>query len=229
MNKIFLFLISSFTFLVSCQKELNFDALGSSSGQGCINCEYMPVCDSSKFSFIDSMALGSPVQRNFVYDVGSDTAVNGVIFKKIIETGTNTSTYLSCVNNTLVNFIPTPTGIGGVVINNITQTPLKANEVVNAVWQDEVQATGFSVQFRYKMIEKGTTRQVLDSTYRDVIYVRDTAVLIMPLIGELPAMVQKIYYAKGIGPIETIREQIDPLFGTASLISHRKLKSYRIR
>lgn len=229
MDKGILFFIAIIVFSISCQKELNFNTEDNSSGLTCIECEYMPICDSSKFSFIDSTGSGSSVQRDIVYDVASDTTVSGVIFKKILESGSNTSIYLSCINNTLLNFTPTPTGIGGVILNNITRTPLKANEAVNGVWQDEVLATGFSVQVRYKIIEKGSTRQVLDSTYRDVIYVRDTTVLIMPLLGELPAFVQKVYYAKGIGPIETINEQIDPLFGTTSLILHRKLKSYRIR
>ena len=53
---------------ISCQKELHGDGTTSTPttttpppppAKVCVNCEYLPVCDSSVYIYVDSTATGS--------------------------------------------------------------------------------------------------------------------------------------------------------------------------
>ena len=217
---------------VSCQKELSFDPNNTTTppndfpntNDSCFTCDYFPVCDSTQQNYIDSMS-GTVQTRTLLYDVKTDTVVNGITFKKILNLTDNTMNYYSCTNNVLKIYAPSSTSIGGTQASNITQTPLKSNEPVGTNWKDVLQINGATFEYRYTIIEKGITRQVLDSTYNNVINVRDTAVTIVPLMGEVPFAVRNSYYARGIGLVEV--RMIDLMSGQTSLVT--QLKSYHFR
>ncbi len=230
MNKFYGCLIFLIVIASSCQKELNFEGGGAppTGNLVCLTCDYMPMCDSTRLNFVDSTG-GTGTDRSFVYDVNADTTINGAAFKKIKEVGSGQNTYLNCDGNVISNFIASGTGIGGSVITNYMQIALKANEAVGATWSDQFVANGLTTVSRYQIIEKNITRQVFDSTYSNVIYVRDTMVVVVPILGETILAVRKNYFARGIGLIESVSEQIDPFSGNAIPFFIRKLKSYRIR
>ncbi|MFZ1528207.1 MAG: hypothetical protein WAT19_05630 [Ferruginibacter sp.] len=230
MNKLYLCLIFMVAITSSCQKELSFDGAGTGPTDNlvCLTCDYMPMCDSTRLNYVDSMA-GTGTNRSFVYDVTADTVINGAVFKKIKEVGSGQSTYMNCDGNVISNFIATGTSMGGAVITNYMQIALKANEAVGATWQDQFVVNGLTTVSRYQIIEKNITRQVFDSTYTNVIYVRDTMVTVVPLLGETILAVRKNYIARGVGLIESVSEQIDPFTGNGIPFFIRKLKSYRIR
>lgn len=133
--------------------------------------------------------------------------------------------YFSCSNNVLKIYAPSATSTGGTQLSNIIQTPLKSNEPAGTRWKDVIQVTGGSIEYRYTIIEKGITYPVLDSNYTNVIFVRDTAVSIVPLMGEIPFAVRESYYAKGIGMVKVILK--DLIIGQTQMVS--QLKSYHFR
>jgi hypothetical protein len=213
--------------LISCQKEFSLDEGAPPVNPGnsiCFECDYSPICDSTEMKYVDS-SMGTATELYYVYDLLSDTTINGLSFKKTKELNSGAITYFSCVNQVLKGFTYTATSVGGTTVTNIMQTPLKSNEAVGASWTDVLNANGLSIEYRYKIIQKNISRQVFDSTYSNVIYVRDTTVATVPLIGEMAFGVRHMYYAKGIGMIEARME--DLILGGESLV--RKLKTYRIR
>jgi hypothetical protein len=222
---------------LSCQKELSEEdgtlpttpttpgTPGTPANTICFECEYAPICDSTKLVYMDTILGNASVVTN-LYDVLGDTTMSGVANKKVIELNSGQIAYFSCSNNIVRAFFYSGTSTGGSTVTNITQTPVKANEPVGATWKDVVNNNnGQLVEYRYTIIAKNTTRQVLDSSYSNVIYVRDTTVLIVPGFGEIPSAVRHSYFAKGIGQVETNIEDLV----TGLPISQRKLKSYKIR
>ena len=237
----FLLLIISGFVLMSCQKELSFEVGsnpppvdpgggnpgggGGTGGSGtCFTCDYSPICDGTKLNYIDSMG-GTATPFNILYDVQGDSTVAGVSRKKIKDMNSGQIAYFNCTNNVVSAYISMGITTGGNTITGITQTPLKANEPVGATWKDILINAGQTIEYRYSIIEKNITRQVMDSTYSNVIYVRDTTVLLVPVLGEMPSAVRHSWFAKGIGQVEVRME--DLFTGSTGLV--RKLKSYRIR
>lgn len=229
MKNIFLILLCG-CLAISCQKELDFGSGDITPpndfpvNDTCFACDYSPICDSSQFNYIDTVN-GVAQAKSFLYDVKSDTVVNAVTFKKILELNSNIMNYFSCSNNVLKIYAPSATSTGGTQLSNIIQTPLKSNEPAGTRWKDVIQVTGGSIEYRYTIIEKGITYPVLDSNYTNVIFVRDTAVSIVPLMGEIPFAVRESYYAKGIGMVKVILK--DLIIGQTQMVS--QLKSYHFR
>jgi hypothetical protein len=225
-KKLLLACFCAFT-LLSCQKEFSLDdgstPINPVNGV-CFECDYSPICDSTKLVYVDSM-MGTATESINIYDLVADTSINALPFKKVKELNTGAVTYFSCNNQVLKGYVYAATSVGGNTVTNIMQTPLKSNEPVGAAWTDVLSANGLDIQYRYKIIEKNITRQVFDSTYNNVIYVRDTTVAEVPVLGEMAFAVRHSYYAKGIGMVEVRME--DLLMGGESLV--RKLKSYKIR
>ncbi|RYY65917.1 MAG: hypothetical protein EOO13_16510 [Chitinophagaceae bacterium] len=226
--------------LTSCQKELSFETFNppgttppstnpgtpgtTPTGNVCFTCDYSPICDGTKLNYIDSMS-GTATQMNILYDILGDSTVNGAPFKKIKDVTSGQVAYFNCDNNVVRAYIASGTTAGGATVTGIMQTPLKANEPVGATWKDVIINNGQTIEYRYKIIQKNITRQVMDSTYSNVIYTRDTTVLIVPMLGELPSAVRHTWFAKGIGQVEVRME--DLMSGMTIMV--RKLKTYQIR
>ena len=67
-------------FLAGCKKEYSYE--GGYINDNCINCAYLPVCDSSQFTYIDSTVAGVDTVRTMMFILG-DTLINGNKFSKI--------------------------------------------------------------------------------------------------------------------------------------------------
>jgi hypothetical protein len=70
---------------IACQKEIGF---GNGSGATqttsvrCTSCSYLPVCDSTKLSYIDSSASGIDTIASTLAILG-DTTINGRKFTRV--------------------------------------------------------------------------------------------------------------------------------------------------
>ncbi|HEY0750680.1 MAG TPA: hypothetical protein VGD26_05980, partial [Chitinophagaceae bacterium] len=60
-------------FLAGCKKEYSYE--GGYINDNCINCAYLPVCDSSQFTYIDSTLAGVDTVRTTMFLLG-DTMIN---------------------------------------------------------------------------------------------------------------------------------------------------------
>src|SRR5689334_17586784 len=70
------------TAAISCQKELHGDGTESNTttpppAKACVNCDYLPVCDSSVYVYVDSTASGVDSNTSVVHLL-KDTLVSGV-------------------------------------------------------------------------------------------------------------------------------------------------------
>lgn len=241
MRNLLLIIITGLLF-TSCQKELSFEdpfnppgtpttpttpttpgTPGSGNGT-CLTCDYLPICDNSKWEYIDTL-MGTPTNVTTVLNILGDTSMNGMTWKKIKDAATGQRMYSNCNNSVAKLFTLSATSAGGNTVTNITQTPVKGNEPVGATWMDALlNQLGQQVEYRYTMVAKNTTRQVYDSTYSNVVYVRDTTVLKVTGLPEIASIVRHSYYAKGIGMIEQRTEDI----GSGMIMMVRKLKKYRL-
>src|SRR5690349_14579489 len=81
----------------SCQKELEGDVTPTTpttntptpaapAAKVCINCEYLPVCDSSVYVYVDSTASGIDSNRSVV-KILKDTLVGGVKYSGVSTLG----------------------------------------------------------------------------------------------------------------------------------------------
>src|SRR5215203_5198261 len=84
--KRFLILLVIATTILSCQKEISFgDGSGATnppSSVRCTGCSYLPVCDSTMLTYIDSTAMGIDTTKNVLL-ILSDTTIKGRKFTKI--------------------------------------------------------------------------------------------------------------------------------------------------
>ena len=71
--------------IIACQKEINFGDGSNTTNPSsvrCIGCSYLPVCDSTKLTYIDSSAVGVDTTENILVILG-DTTIGGRKFNRI--------------------------------------------------------------------------------------------------------------------------------------------------
>lgn len=79
----FRYLLTAFgvlAIILSCQKEISFEGEGTTLK--CVNCSYLPFCDSSVFVYVNTTANGVDTVTSIPRILG-DTTVNGHKFTKI--------------------------------------------------------------------------------------------------------------------------------------------------
>src|SRR5215203_3934065 len=82
------FLLFLFLCVIACQKEINFGDGSSSNNNNpassvrCTGCSYLPVCDSTKLTYIDSTAMGLDTTENILLILG-DTTISGKKFTRV--------------------------------------------------------------------------------------------------------------------------------------------------
>lgn len=244
MKKLVIALFCSAIVFASCQKEITGEVLpvtvpptdttttpGTDTGTNltCKECLYMPLCDKSWFTYVDSVA-GTPekestLNMNFV----KDTTVLGLSYR-VFKDATGKQTYYHCSGGVVKAFtvqpVTTPTGT---IIVTAVITPLKYEEPVGGTWKDEIEvkspppALSTFNTYNYTMVSKNGTLVVKGKTYTDVIKVKQETVSVYGGV-EMSTILQYYYYAKGIGFIKSEMETED-LFGV-TLGYYRMLKEY---
>lgn len=212
--------------LISCKKDYSLEA---NPFKKCVNCTYLPVCDSSVFVYTDSSATSVDTLTNLMTVYG-DTTVNGQNFTSVSGFATfNTGLLANCDNqdykllfpvsalglNTdslvaaLLTQIPIPIPPGLINFPETIQTSvLKANLPVNSTWTDTIYSLSlpplisFSAGLNYTIIGKGLQRNIYQVNYTDVIHVRSELVVNSPLINLPLDYTIDYFFAKDVGIIE---------------------------
>jgi hypothetical protein len=232
--------------VMRCQKELKYDIPKTS--KICINCDYLPVCDSSNFVYVDATAAGVDTNRNVVR-ILRDSVIQGKKFTAITTFGFFSSgAWYNCDNGDYQTLISTADlGInidslikifsGGLPLppgaikfpGQIKITPLKSNAAAGSSWKDDIYTlnvpplVNISVSLDSKLVEKLPSKTVLGKSYSDVLHVQSKLNATSSLGGNTPLdFTLDVFYARGVGIIEG--QSADATGGGIN----RKLFSYKL-
>ena len=233
---------------IACQKEISF---GNDSGTTnppssvrCTGCSYLPVCDSTSVTYIDSTAIGTDTTENILLILG-DTTINGRKFTKVSPSSIFAQGLLySCDGGDYRIYQPVPDlgididslaqslrlPLGTVPIpSHIQTTILKTSANAGTTWTDTVfQFTPvpfFSVlaKLDYKLEEKGIQRTVLGKVFTNVIHVGSKLNIAIPMVPLPIDVTIHYYFADGVGIIETIT------LNSGVVEAQSKLYQYKIK
>lgn len=206
------------------------------AANGCTACTYFPTCAGSTYLYMDTIITpnfidtGSVVvvnsrQANFL--TSTDTLINTLIFKKIAvsDGATINYNYINCINGqTRLISYGVPSATSGNTLTKIDLIELKANAVVGTSWTDTTTFNGINNFYRTSTImQKGVSRTFINVTYNNVIKIK-----VVQTLGTAPAGIIEYYFAKGIGFIEQIAYNINPVTNDTYIGVHTVLKSYFI-
>lgn len=218
------FLTSSL--LVACVKNHSFEngMLPNPNGSnftGCKSCRYLPWCDGSVYTYIDSAAGGINTTTTTL-SIVSDTIIGTATYSKTLFDGQ--TYYHNCTNDiSSIIGIHMP-GFGGSTIPQTKNVVLRANANVGATWSDVNDGgNGVVNTTNYAIANMGTTRTVVGVLYSDVIQVSQSTSTSVPGIGTSIVSTGDYYYAKGVGLIESVIRNSSGL-----TIQHRLLETYSI-
>lgn len=181
----------------------------------CKSCIYLPWCDSSVYHYIDS-SVGSTANKTITLRTSADTIISGITYSA--STLNANRVYYRCANGTSTTL---QYNNAGVALINI---PLQANQPTGFTWQCIQPGSGTNNIYDYKIVAKSINRQVLGREFTDVIWVHQQLSANFPLFGNVVVSETDLYYAKGIGLIESIT--IDNSTGNVAL--HRVLQQYDV-
>lgn len=192
----------------------------------CKACNYIPYCDGSTYSYIDTTSGGvTPVTQNLTYL--TDSIMYGGIYKKFAVTGSAGNTYYNCTGGVSTSVVLNGISIGGTTIPVVKMVMLKANSPVGTTWQDTISlGAGSNAIFTSVISAKGISRAVLGTTFNDVIHVQQLGSIVIPGLGNTPFSTGDYYYAKDVGLIESLT--LNTTSTPATLALHRVLQSYNI-
>jgi hypothetical protein len=232
--------------VLGCQKELNYDI--PKTNKICINCDYLPVCDSSSFVYVDATAAGVDTNRNVVR-ILRDSMIQGKKFTAITTLGFfNSGAWYNCDNGDYQTLISTAdlginidslikVFLGGLPLppgainfpSQIKITPLKSNAAAGSTWKDDIYTLSvppllsIAVSLDSKLVEKLPSKTVLGKNYSDVLHVQSKLNAVSSLGGNTPLnYTLDVFYARGVGIIEG--QSADATGGGVN----RKLFSYKL-
>lgn len=235
-------------FLIACQKEINFDTglTPPTTTVRCTSCSYLPVCDSTRLTYVDSTLAGVDTTASTLLLIG-DTTIAGRKFNRVTPfaafkqgllyncDGGDYRIYQAVPNlglniDSLLQGAGLPFPTSGITLpSRIQTTILKSGAAAGATWSDTVFTYSplpiFSVvaKLDYKLEEKGVQRIVLGKTYTEVIHVSSKLNVVAPLVT-IPVNVSIDYYfANNIGIIEA------KAINNGIVQNYTRLLSYRIK
>ena len=234
----------------SCKKEYSYEG-GSSPTRKCVGCEYLPLCDSSVFVYVDSSNTIDTLTG--IVRVGTDSSIDGKTYshvtgfaafpdgllyncdggdyKTILDIssfGINTDSIVQALLQTLQ--LPFPIPPGTIQVPEQFKTSfLKTSQPVNGTWNDVLYNFGlppifsFTAGLDYKIIEKGVQRTLFQKTFSNVIHVRGK-LSISSTLGNIPApgFAVDYFFAKDVGIIEI------QIFENNVMTRDTKLWSYQL-
>jgi len=226
--KHFLSLLVMAMAMLACQKEISFGDGNATnnppSSVRCTGCSYLPVCDSTMLTYIDSTAMGTDTTENILLILG-DTTINGRKFTKISPSSIFAQGLLyNCDGGDYRIYQPVPDlgididslaqslglPVGTVPIpSHIQTTILKTSANAGATWTDTVfQFTpvpflSVVAKLDYKLEQKGIQRTVLGKVFTNVIHVSSKLNIVIPMVPLPVDVTIHYYFADGVGIIET--------------------------
>ena len=221
---------------ISCQKEIEGEVTPPPTtttatptapvAKVCINCDYLPVCDSSLYVYVDSTASGIDSNRSVV-KILKDTLVSGLKYSGVSTLGffDNGAFYNCDAQEYKVLFNASDLGLNidslfGTLFQGLPVSPgtlpkpgmlkatiLKANAAAGTKWKDVLYAVNLilvniEVAMESELVAKTASRIVLSKSYTDVIQVKTNIRIAAGLAGTTNVSELVIYYAKGVGIIE---------------------------
>ena len=246
MRKLCVLLLSCLS-LIACQKEIGFgdgSVGGQTSSVRCTSCSYLPVCDSTQLTYVDSSGTGVDTVASTLVILG-DTTINGRKFTKVSPSAVFAQGLLyNCDGGNYRIYQPVPDlgldidsllqsvglSTGTVAIpSQIQTTILKSGANAGATWSDTVFTFSpfplFQVvaKLDYVLEQKGIQHTVFGKTFSNVIRVSSKLNMVIPLMP-LPFDVRVDYYfADGVGIIET------KTTSNGVLQAHSRLYQYKIK
>ena len=235
MKKIYSLIVVLSLLLTACQKELHFDTppvgngttnggtTGGNTSTDCKACVYMPVCNGSWYTYLDTLATAPSVTTDTLRFV-KDTTIDSKTFVKIYSPLSKSTTYYNCTDGaTRLITYNLAVSTGTVLAADITF--IKANLPVGGTWTDKLaNPLGQEVDYNSKIVEKGITRTLSGKTYTDVIHVNTETGVNAPGFGFIATNSTDYYFAKGIGLIEAVLTDASGTF----VIEHKTIKAYYI-
>ncbi len=240
MKQILTLAIISSIMLSACQKEITFDSSGvpgsntgnnggNSGGTGntstnCKSCSYMPVCDGSWYTFLDTLNSVPAITTDSIRFV-KDTTIDSKTFVKLYSPLSNSYSYYNCTDGATRAIVYDANTFGGGTISVADIIILKANLPAGGSWTNQVvNPIGQLAKYNFTIKEKGISRTLNGKTYNDVIHVYAETGIDVPTIGFTLVSITDYYFAKNIGLIENIISQ--PISG--AVLQHRVVKSYYV-
>jgi|GEM_PF-822637 hypothetical protein len=196
---------------------------GASTTIDCKACVYMPTCEGSTYTYVDSVSNSGSQVRNADYLSVADTMIGGIDYRRIITPGGYG--YYNCSGGTTIflEYNEVPTIDGGHVPVAFKHIVLEANAAIGASWSSNLaNSYGQNFSYVYYIAEKGITRTVLDSVYSQVIHV-STAIHLISGGANTIIGTEDFYYARNIGLIER-----DSLDYNGAIKSQTFLQSYSV-
>ncbi|HEU4472769.1 MAG TPA: hypothetical protein VFR58_16860 [Flavisolibacter sp.] len=226
MRKIHALVPAMVLLLLGCQKEYSLEG---GQFRNCIDCTYLPLCDSSSFVYVDSSDLVDTLRG--VVRIGRDTVIGGRTYSSVsgfapfqggLMYNCNNQDYRGMLSLSSIGFnvdsiaqafiqdlsLPIPPGLIQVP-DRITTSFLKAGLPAGATWTDTLYSLDFPplasvyAGMDYAIVAKGLQRQVFQRNFTNVIQVKARINLASSLGAVQPPDIEANYYfAPGTGLIE---------------------------
>ena len=144
----------------------------------------------------------------------------------ISDGSTTNYAYLNCFNGETTTIAYQSQSItSGNVMTEINSVELKANASVGTSWTYSSVVSGNKLYRAHTIMQKDINRVLLGVPFTNVFRVSVNQT-IQTSQGPTPAGVTEYYFAKGIGLIETIGYNQNPLNGLTYVFYHSVVKSY---
>lgn len=176
--------------MISCQKEVQGDVPSVNTS------DYQPVTAGSEWNY--SSTLEGDYKRTAV---GTDTLINGRRFYAFdrTATGQRVREYISKINGvyrSYAEFAPAAQVVDLIYLKD---------SAVGTSWTNTISVNGFNNYHKYTIIAKDIQRTVNGTTYSHVIELNYEFTLDNPIgVGQVNAGGGKQFYAKDVGPIESL-------------------------
>jgi len=238
-----------FILFTGCKKEYSYE--GGGVYRKCVGCEYLPLCDSSVFVYVDSSNTIDTLTG--VVRIGKDTSIDGTTYshvtgfaafpdgllyncdggnyKTILDIssfGINTDSIVQVLLQQVQLPIPIPPG--SIHIPNQYKTSfLRTSLPANGTWKDTLFNFGFPPLFSftaaldYKIVEKNVQRAEFQKNFSNVIHVSGK-LSVASTLGNIPVPGFSVdyFFAKGVGIIEI------QIYNNGALTRQTKLWKYTL-
>lgn len=185
------------TMLAACKKEKSQEEPVVQN-----TCDYAPYTTGSSFAY-QQVAVSSPDTFHYTLQVMGDSTVNGEQFRVLEDDAGSGMSLFRCGGGTYVQ-VADIAAVSNVPSNVVRTVYLKDNVALGGGWQEQFPINlpivgDVQLVVDYTIMQKGTSKTVLGTVYKDVIGVR-MEVSIPPYLP--PTELSTNYYAKGVGLIQ---------------------------
>ena len=214
--------------VLACKKEYSYEG---GLHRKCIGCSYLPLCDSSKFVYVDSSNTTDTLRGTVV--LGTDTTIKGIKYERvsglavlgnsllyncsnedyktylsIAALGINTDSIVQVLLQTIQLPIPIPPGLIQIP-SDFKTSFLKAGLPTGSTWTDTIYSLSlppFLTLFaglNYSIAEKGIQRQVFQKNFSNVIHVTAKLKIVSTIaLPAIPDISIDYFFAKDVGIVE---------------------------